>query len=318
MSKIEDIDPYINFESEITKLKHKLDAVILSHYYQDEEIQNIADFIGDSFELAKKALHTKAKTIVFCGVKFMAEVAHIFNPDKKVLIPDMEAGCSLEYSCRPTDFSHFREQHPNHVALTYINCSAEIKALSDIIVTSSNAERIINNIPKDKPILFAPDKHLGRYLINKTGREMTLWNGTCIVHDNFSQRELIKLKASHPKAHIIAHPECPDHLLAYAHHIGSTSSLLHYTTKNNGHAFIILTESGIIHQMRKNSPNSIFHAVPINQQGCSSCSTCPYMRLNNIEKLYLCMLNQFPVVTVNKDVSLKARIALDQMIYMAT
>lgn len=308
-------DPYLDLESEIAKLKKSINAVILAHYYQDSEIQDIADFIGDSLELSKKAAETDADVIVFCGVKFMAEAALILNPKKKVLIPDMEAGCSLEDSCPADKFEKFRNKYPNHVSVTYINCSAEVKALSDIIVTSSSAEKIIHSIPEDKKILFAPDKHLGNYLIRKTGRDMTLWEGTCIVHENFSERELIRLKTTHPEARIIAHPECPAPLLEYANHIGSTSSLLNYTKENNGQEFIVLTEPGIIHQMHKLSPDSIFYDVPsLNKAGCTSCSECPYMRLNSLEKIYACMVNGAPEISLNPAISKKAKIALDRML----
>ena len=311
----EDIDPYLDLELEIHKLKKKLNAVILAHYYQDSEIQDIADFIGDSLELSRKASETNADVIVFCGVKFMAESALILNPGKKVLLPDLNAGCSLEESCTPSQFKKFKMEHPNHICVTYINCSAEIKALSDIIVTSSNAEKIINSIPTDKEILFAPDKHLGNYLIRKTGRMMTLWNGTCIVHENFSERELIRLKTTHPMARIIAHPECPASLLEYANHIGSTSSLLQYVKENIGQEFIVLTEPGIIHQMHKIAPTSTFYDVPsLNKAGCSSCSECPYMRLNSLEKIYLCMVNKAPEIQLPSSVLLKAKLALDKML----
>ncbi|RTK92172.1 MAG: quinolinate synthase NadA [Rickettsiales bacterium] len=311
----QDIDPYINFEAEIHKLKKEHNAIILAHYYQDSEIQDIADFIGDSYELSKKAVGTDADVIVFCGVKFMAEAALILNPTKKILLPDLNAGCSLEDSCPPKQFEEFRKKHPNHVSVTYINCSAEVKALSDIIITSSNAEKIINSIPLDKEILFAPDKHLGNYLIKKTGRNMTLWNGSCVVHENFSERELIRLKTSYPTAKIIAHPECPSSLLEYANHIGSTSSLLNYVKENNGKEFIVLTEPSIIHQMHKLSPNSIFHDVPsLNKAGCSSCSQCPFMRLNTLEKVYLCMVNQSPAIKLEPNVMKRAKIALDRML----
>ncbi len=313
--KFEDIDPYINLESEILKLKKEHNAIILAHYYQDSEIQDLADFVGDSLDLSKKAVGTDADIIVFCGVKFMAEAALILNPTKKVLLPDLNAGCSLEDSCPPKQFEEFRKKHPNHVSVTYINCSAEVKALSDIIITSSNAEKIINSIPLDKEILFAPDKHLGNYLIKKTGRQMTLWNGSCVVHENFSERELIRLKTSHPKAQIIAHPECPSSLLEYANHVGSTSSLLNHVKDNNYMEFIVLTEPGIIHQMHKISPKSIFHDVPsLNKAGCSSCSQCPYMRLNTLDKIYLCMVNQAPAITLDPQIMIRAKVALDRML----
>ncbi len=313
------IEPYLNLEQEILRLKTEMNAVILAHYYQDSEIQDIADYIGDSLELSKKATMTNADIIVFCGVKFMAEAAYILNPSKKVLLPDLNAGCSLEQSCKAQDLGKFREENPEYLCITYINCSAEVKALSDIIVTSSNAEKIINLIPKDQPILFSPDKHLGNYLIKKTGRQMTLWNGSCVVHENFSERELIKIRTNHPNAKIIAHPECPSNLLEYAKdHIGSTSSLLNYVALNNGEEFIILTEPGIIHQMRIKSPNSKFYDIPsINQAGCTSCSNCPYMKLNTLEKLYLCMINQSPEIKLDPTIATKAKISLDKMIELS-
>ncbi|MFK8040361.1 MAG: quinolinate synthase NadA [Rickettsiaceae bacterium] len=312
--QISDLDPFIDFEVEIQKLKKDLNAIILGHYYQIDDIQDIADFVGDSLELSRKAMQTDASVIVFCGVKFMAEVAHIVNPNCTVLLPDLSAGCSLENLCQPEDFKKFRSAHPDHIALTYINCSAEVKALSDIIVTSSNAEKIISHIPKNQKILFAPDKHLGRYLSKKTSRDMLLWNGTCIVHENFSERELIRLKTTHSNARIIAHPECPMHLLDYAEHIGSTSSLIKYATKHNGDEFIVLTEPGIIRQMQIHSPASKFYAVnSINQSGCVSCSDCPYMKKNTIEKLYLCMVNQFPKITLDYNIAQKAKLSIDRM-----
>lgn len=313
-----DIAPSTDLVEEILRLKKELNAVILVHYYQDEEIQDIADFIGDSLELSRKAAETDADVIVFCGVKFMAEVAKILSPDKLVLLPDLKAGCSLEESCRPDVFARFRAQHPDHIALTYINCSAEVKAHSDIIVTSSNAEAIINQIPKDKPILFSPDRHLGSYLSKKTGRDMLLWNGSCIVHEQFSEREVIRLKTLHPEALVIAHPECPEALLRHADHIGSTSSLLRYTAEHNGAEFIVLTEPGIIYQMKKISGNSTFYEVGgINESGCSLCSTCPFMRLNTLEKVYLCMANKAPVIDLPEETRKSAEASLRKMLEMS-
>jgi quinolinate synthase len=279
-----------NLEQEILRLKREQNAVILSHFYQDSEIQDIADFVGDSLDLSRKAASTDADTIVFCGVKFMAEVAKILSPTKKVLIPDYKAGCSLEDSCQPKDFAAFKQKYPNAIVVTYINCSAEIKALSDIIVTSTNAKKIIEQIPADKEIIFAPDQHLGRYLEKVTGRKMILWNGSCMVHEQFSQKELVKLITNHPNAKVIAHPECPEALLAYAHHVGSTSSLLDYVGKNQGGEFIVLTEMHIFHQMKKQNPTAILHDCPfVDSAGCNLCNSCPYMQLNNLEKLYLVM-----------------------------
>lgn len=312
------IPPLLNLENEIALLKKTMNAVILAHYYQDSEIQDIADFVGDSLDLSRKAAATDADVIVFCGVKFMAEVAKILSPKKTVLLPDMAAGCSLESSCKPEAFKRFREQHPNHIALTYINCSAEVKALSDIIVTSSNAEKIISQIPPNQPILFSPDKHLGAYLQKKTGREMLLWDGSCIVHEQFSERALIKLKTHHPEAYIIAHPECPETLLRHAQHIGSTSSLLQFTINHPASEFIVLTEPGIIHQMQQQSPNSIFHDVPgISDGGCASCNSCPYMKINTLEKLYLCMKNQAPAIDIALHLQAAANSSLNRMLDMS-
>ena len=312
------IDPYLDLESEIRALRKSMNAVILAHYYQDAEIQDLADFVGDSLDLSRKAATTNADVIVFCGVKFMAEVAKILSPTKTVLLPDMNAGCSLEVACQPDAFRAFRAKHPDHLALTYINCSAEVKALSDIIVTSSNAEAIIRQIPESQPILFAPDKHLGRYLQRKTGRNMLLWEGTCIVHEQFSERALIKLKTTHPLAHIIAHPECPEALLHYANHIGSTSSLLKYTADRPGSEFIVLTELGIVHQMQKASPGSVFYDVPGASDGaCATCNSCPYMRLNTLEKLYLCMVNRSPALEIEESIRVNAHKSLTKMLEMS-
>tara|TARA_B110000259_G_C13956825_1_gene379086 strand:+ start:159 stop:1088 length:930 start_codon:yes stop_codon:yes gene_type:complete len=308
----------INFETEIIKLKKDLNAVILSHFYQDEEIQDIADFVGDSLDLSRKATTTNADVIILCGVKFMAEVAKILNPNKIVLIPDMNAGCSLEESCKPSEFAKFKEKHPDHLILTYINCSAEIKALSDIIVTSTNAVKIVEQIPKDQKIIFAPDRHLGSYISKKTGRDMLLWHGSCIVHEQFSEKELVKLKTKYNKAKIIAHPECPEHLLSYADHIGSTSSLLKFATEGVGGEFIVLTEPGIIHQMKKANPTGKFYDCPgINQSGCVLCNTCPYMQLNNLEKLYKTMKNRSNEITLSKNLIKKASTSLERMIEMS-
>jgi quinolinate synthase len=312
----------INYETEINRLKKELNAVVLAHYYQDGEIQDIADFIGDSLDLSRKAAATDADYIFFCGVKFMAEVAKILSPNKKVIIPDMKAGCSLEDSCPPTAFKKFREQHPDHIALTYINCSAEIKALSDIIVTSSCAEKIINQIPLNQKIIFAPDKHLGAYLSKKTGREMLLWQGSCIVHEQFSERELVKLKTQNPNAKIIAHPECPEALLDHAEYIGSTSALLKFTIEqgkiNPNSEFLVMTEPGIIHQMRKATPTAKFIDVPfMDQAGCTSCNNCPYMKLNTLEKLYEAMVNLKPEINLEENLRLKAKNSLDRMLQMS-
>lgn len=277
-----------NLEEEILRLKKERNAVILAHFYQEAEIQEIADFVGDSLDLSRRAAATEADEIFFCGVRFMAEVAKILSPQKRVFIPDNEAGCSLEDSCQPAEFAEFRKKHPNAIAITYINCSAGIKALSDIIVTSTNAQKIIEQIPVGQEIIFAPDQHLGRHIAKQTGREMILWYGSCMVHEQFSERELVRLIANHRNAKVIAHPECPQHLLNYAHHIGSTSSLLKYVGQNQGHEFIVLTEPGIIHQMKKSNPTAKFFDCPfVDKSGCSLCNQCPHMKLNTLEKLYL-------------------------------
>lgn len=298
----------------LEQLKRKLNAVILSHYYQDDEIQEVADFIGDSLALARYAQKTDADVIVLCGVRFMAETALILNQTKKVIIPDINAGCSLEKSCPHEDFKSFIQKFPDHVVVTYINSSVEVKALSDVIVTSSNAVKIINSIPKDKKIIFAPDKRLGAYLIKQTGRDMVLWNGVCIVHDNFSEQELLRLVAQHPSARIIAHPECAEHMLRYAEHIGSTSSLIEYTGRFVDQEFIILTEPGVIYQMKKVSPSNRFYAVKSLELSCQGCSKCPYMRLNNIEKLHKCMAEMSPQIVIEPAVLAAAQKSLVKML----
>ncbi len=302
---------------EIARLKRERNAVILAHYYQDDDIQDVADFIGDSLDLSRKAAATDADVIVFCGVRFMAEVAKILSPQKTVLVPDMNAGCSLEDSCPPEAFAKFRAEHPDHLSLTYINCSAAVKAHTDIIVTSSNAEAILAQIPKEQPIIFAPDKYLGGYLMRKTGREMLLWNGSCMVHEQFSERELVNLKTRHPQAKIIAHPECPENLLSYAHHIGSTSSLLKYTENNAGQEFIVLTEPGILHQMRKRSADSTFYDVPGTYGACATCNNCPYMKLNTLEKLYLCLRDGTGELLMDEATRIAAKRPLDKMLEMS-
>ncbi len=311
----------IDYIAEINRLKKEMNAVILAHYYQDDDIQDIADFIGDSLDLSRKAQATNADYIIFCGVKFMAEVAKILSPQKTVLLPDLKAGCSLETSCPPPQFKVFREKNPDHIAITYINCSAEIKALSDIIVTSSCAEKIIKQIPENQKIIFAPDRHLGAYLVRKTGREMLLWQGSCIVHEQFNERELVRMKSSHPNALTIAHPECPETILNYADFVGSTSALLKFTIDNSSvnknQEYIVLTEPGIIHQMRKNSPEAKFYPVAGTSEGCTSCNNCPFMKLNTIEKIYDCMVNKTPEIKLDEQLRLKAKQSLDKMLEMS-
>ena len=289
----EGMDPCIDLHEEIERLRREKNALILAHFYQDSEIQDLADFVGDSLDLSRRAQATDADIIVFCGVRFMGEAAKILNPSRTVLIPDAEAGCSLEDSCQPDDFRAFRDKHPDHVAVTYINCSAAVKALSDIIVTSSNAEAIIRQIPEDRPILFSPDRYLGGYLKRKSGRDMTLWPGTCIVHEQFSERELVKLKVNHPVALVVAHPECPETILDLADHVGSTKSLLEFVTRTEAQEFIIATEPHIIHQMQKASPRKTFITAP-GADGDCDCANCPFMEKNTLEKVYLCLVNEAP------------------------
>ena len=305
-----------DIEDEINFLKKKNNAIILSHFYQDEDIQDIADFIGDSLDLSKKAQKNDADVIVFCGVRFMAEVAKILSPHKKVILPDINAGCSLEESCQVNEFREFKKKYPNHIVLSYINCSAEIKAESDIIVTSSNAGKIIESIPAKQKIIFAPDKHLGGYLNKITGRDMVLWNGTCIVHETFSERELIKMKVRTDDAKIIAHPECPENILNHADFIGSTSSLLRFISTNESKRFIVATEPHIIHQMKKNEPNKEFLIAPGHDGKCS-CSNCPYMELNTLEKLRDCLLNLSPEINIDNELILKAKKPLNTMLKLS-
>lgn len=301
---------------EINRLRKEKNAVILAHYYQDAAIQDLADFVGDSLDLSRKAAATDADMIVFCGVRFMAEVAKILSPEKKVVLPDMKAGCSLEDSCPPADFKAFVDAHPDHLVLSYINCSADVKALTDIIVTSSNAEHIVKQIPEDQKIIFAPDRHLGGYLSRKLGRDMLLWQGTCMVHELFSEKELVKLKARHPGAPVAAHPECPDQILALADHVGSTSSILKFGTEHEADTIIVATEPGIIHQMEKAAPHKTFIGAPGADGNCN-CNTCPYMALNTIEKLYLCLKNEGPEINLDEATRVRAEKPLRRMLEMS-
>ncbi len=303
-------------EEEIDILRKKNNAVILAHFYQNEDIQDIADFIGDSLDLSKKASKTEAEVIVFCGVRFMAEVAKILSPTKKVILPDLNAGCSLEESCPINEFKEFKKMYDDHIVLSYINCSAEIKAESDIIVTSSNAEKIINSLPESQKIIFAPDRHLGSYLNKITGRNMKLWNGTCIVHETFSEREMVKMKVRHPDSKIIAHPECPENILLHADFIGSTSALLRFISTSNAKKFIVATEPHIIHQMKKNEPSKEFIVAPGSDGGCS-CSNCPYMELNTLEKLRDCLENLSPEINISNELVLKAKKPLNTMLKLS-
>ena len=303
----------IDYVAAINRLKKEKNAVILAHYYQEEPIQAIADYLGDSLYLAQQAEKVEAEVIVFAGVHFMAETAKIINPAKKVLLPDLKAGCSLADSCPPNDFATFKAQHPNAVVVTYINCSAEIKALSDIVCTSSNAIKVINSIPKDQTIIFAPDKNLGRYLIKETGRDMLLWDGACIVHEAFSFEKIIKLAQEHPKAKFIAHPESESQVLDIAHYVGSTSGLLNFVQNDKSDTFIVATEAGILHEMQKCCPNKTFIPAPVEDDTCA-CSECAFMKLNTMEKLYLCLKNEEPAIRLDEDLMEKARRPIERML----
>jgi quinolinate synthase len=306
----------LDLRTEIDRLRRERNAVILGHYYQAPEIQDISDFVGDSLDLSRKAQATDADVIAFCGVRFMAETAKILSPDKIVVLPDMDAGCSLEDSCPPDQFRAFREAHPDHIALTYINSSAEVKALSDIIVTSSSAETILAQIPREQKIIFGPDKHLGGWLARKTGRDMLLWPGVCIVHEAFSETELLKLKAQHPLAPVLAHPECPAHILDHADEIGSTSAILSYALTSPSETIIVATEPHIIHQMEKAAPHKNFIGAPGADGNCN-CNMCPYMALNTMEKLYLSLRDLEPRIEMDEALRVAARKPLERMLDMA-
>ncbi|MCS6813293.1 MAG: quinolinate synthase NadA [Cyanobacteria bacterium] len=306
--------PHDLFEA-IRALKQELNAVILAHYYQEPDIQDIADYIGDSLGLSRQAAATDADVIVFAGVHFMAETAKILNPHKLVLLPDVNAGCSLADSCPPAEFAQFKAQHPGHLVISYINCTAEIKAMSDIVCTSSNAVQIVKQIPADQPIIFAPDRNLGKYVMEKTGREMVLWQGSCIVHETFSEKKVVQLMIDHPEAEMIAHPECEPAVLRHANYIGSTTALLNYVQRSTRQAFIVATEPGIIHQMQKVAPSKQFiPAPPLNN---CACNECPHMRLNTLEKLYRCMRDRTPEITLPEDVRIAALKPIQRMLAMS-
>ena len=307
----------LDLRAEIDRLRIERKAVILAHYYKKPEIQDLADFVGDSLELSRKAAATDAEVIAFCGVRFMAETAKILSPEKIVVLPDMDAGCSLEDSCPPDQFAAFRAQHPDHIALTYINCSTEVKALSDVIVTSSSAETILAKIPPEQKIIFGPDRHLGGYLNRKFGRDMLLWPGVCIVHEAFSETELLKLKAQHPDAPIAAHPECPAHIVDHADYVGSTSGILNYAKAMTGDTLIVATEPHIIHQMQLAMPGKTFIGAPGADGNCN-CNICPYMALNTLEKLYLALRDLTPRVEIEESLRLDAKKSLDAMLAMAS
>ncbi|MEN9214337.1 MAG: quinolinate synthase NadA [Gloeomargarita sp. DG_1_6_bins_138] len=299
----------------VQALKQELRAVILAHYYQESQVQDIADYVGDSLGLSRQAAQTEADVIVFAGVHFMAETAKILNPDKQVLLPDLAAGCSLADTCPPAEFAQFKARYPDHLVISYINCSAAIKAMSDIICTSANAVAIVEQIPLEQPILFAPDQNLGRYVMQKTGRDMVLWPGSCLVHETFSYQQLVKLKMRHPEAKVIAHPECETPVLSLADYIASTSGLLRYIQQDAAREFIVVTEPGIIHQMQKAAPDKVFIPAPANN-GCA-CNECPFMRLNTLEKVYLALRDRQPEITLAEEVRLAALAPLERMLAMS-
>jgi quinolinate synthase len=294
------IDPSLDLFSEIEKLKKGKNAVILAHYYQEGDIQDIADYIGDSLGLSQQAAKTNADIIVFAGVHFMAETAKILSPNKKVLLPDLKAGCSLADSCPPHLFRKFKENYPDHLVITYVNCTAELKALSDIVCTSGNAVQIVETLPKDQKIIFGPDKNLGAFVAKKTGRDLVLWNGACMVHEIFSREKITKLKERYPGAKLLAHPECEEVILQMADYVGSTTGILKYATKSPDKEFIVATEAGILHQMQKDNPNKVFIPAPPNNN--CACNDCPHMKRNTLEKLYLCLKNEMPEITVPKHI----------------
>lgn len=306
-----EVDPTLDLFAEIEKLKKEKNAIILAHLYQEPDIQDIADFIGDSLGLAEKAAQTNADMIVFAGVHFMAETAKILNPTKKVVIPDFKAGCSLSESCPPPLFKKFREQHPDHLVISYINCSAGIKALTDVICTSSNAKAIVESFPKDQKIIFAPDKNLGAWVNKETGRNMLLWNGACMVHEIFSLKKITQLQMRHPNAKLIAHPECEDPILRIADFVGSTTQLLAYAKKSSDTEFIVATEAGIIHQMMKQAPGKTF--IPAPPDNNCACNDCPHMKRNTLEKVYLCMKYEQPEIVMDEALRLQAKVSLDRM-----
>lgn len=309
------IDPSIDLIEEIKRLKKEKDAVILAHYYQESEIQDLADYIGDSLGLSQQAAKTDAAVIVFAGVHFMAETAKILSPSKKVLLPDLKAGCSLSDSCPPHLFAKFKEQYPDHLVITYVNCTAELKALSDIVCTSSNAVQIVESLPKDQKIIFGPDRNLGDYVMKKTGRDMVLWNGACMVHEIFSHEKIEKLRLEYPKAKFIAHPECEEHILREADYIGSTSGMLKYTIEDESDTYIVATESGIIYQMQQASPSKKFIPAPPNN--ACACNDCPHMKLNTLEKLYNCLKYDQPEIVLSEELILRAKAPIERMLELS-
>ncbi len=306
------VDPSLDLEQEIRSLKKSMNAVILAHYYQESEIQDVADFVGDSLALAQQAAKTQADVIVFCGVHFMAETAKILNPNKLVLLPDLQAGCSLADRCPAPAFKAFKDKHPDAFVVSYVNSSAAVKALSDVIVTSSNAAKIVDRCPKDRPIIFGPDQHLGRFIAKQTGRDMILWPGSCMVHEIFSEKRLIQLMTEYPEADVVAHPECEERVLQHAHFIGSTKGILEHVLKSPKQTFIVVTEAGILHQMQKNAPHKTYIAAPPDN-GCA-CNECPHMKLNTMEKLFLCMRDRKPELVMNPLLQQAALAPLQRML----
>jgi len=311
-----ELNPELDLFAEIERIKKEKNAVLLAHYYQEPDIQDVSDYIGDSLGLAQQAEKTNAEIIVFAGVHFMAETAKILNPGKKVVIPDLKAGCSLSDSCPPPLFKKFKKEHPDHVVVSYINCSAGIKALSDVICTSSNAKIIVDSFPKEQKIIFAPDKNLGAYINKVTGRNMLLWNGACMVHEIFSLEKITKLKVKHPFAKVIAHPECEEPVLRLADFIGSTTGLLKYTQKDDAQEYIVVTETGIIHQMQKANPKKTFIPAPPNNN--CACNDCPHMKLNTLEKLYLCMEYELPEIKMEEELRLAALKPIKRMLEISS
>lgn len=309
----EEVKPEIKLTEEIKRLKKEKNAVILSHYYVDAELQDIADFVGDSLQLAQEAARTDADMIVFVGVHFMAETAKIINPSKKVILPDLKAGCSLAESAPADKFAEFKKQYPDHKVISYINCTADLKTMTDVVCTSSNAVKIVESFPEDQPLIFAPDKNLGNYINSITGRNMVLWDGACMVHEQYSVEKIINLMDEYPDAEFIAHPECEKPVLLLAKHIGSTSSLLNYVQTSPARKFIVATESGILHQMKKACPDKIFIPAPSNDSTCA-CNDCSYMKLNSLQKLYICMKHEQPEITLSDEVIEKAKVSIVRML----
>lgn len=311
--RINNLDPNLDLFAEIDRLKHEMNAVILAHYYQDPDIQDLADHVGDSLVLSRQAADTSADIIVFAGVHFMAETAKILNPSKQVLLPDMEAGCSLADGCPPDEFAEFLKKYPDHTVISYINCTAHTKAMSDIICTSSNAQAVVESVPRGQKIVLAPDRHLGAWVARQTGRDLVLWPGSCEVHEQFNERKLVELKTLHPEALVTAHPECTESLLQHADHIGSTSGILKFARECNASELIVLTEPGILHQLQLDSPQKVFHTVPGADESCA-CNECPYMKLNTVEKLYLCMRDRTPEILIDETLRVKALAPIERML----